>query len=59
MANQNTLEVLNRIAIALERIVELAEKEAATPPETPVWDDPDRVPDFMRRSDDHDTERNG
>ena len=40
-------EILERIAVALERIVELAEKET----DTAVWDDPDRVPDFMRRSD--------
>jgi len=39
-----------RIAIALETLVDLAEDEVTLKeqPEQEVWDDPDRVPDFMK-----------
>lgn len=48
--DERFIEAVERIAEALERLAGAAERTEAPPIKCASWDDPDRVPDFMKEN---------
>jgi hypothetical protein len=50
MMDERFIEAMERIAEALERLAGTAERTEAPPVKCAPWDDPDRVPDFIKEN---------